>query len=96
MELCIDAAQLRAALTEIEAAEKNGFMHCLAVFAITQAGWSLSDCRATYRDLIERASPDDPSLNWGRSQGVTKRCIFQSGRLVNFQPGTTVKLYGIE
>lgn len=38
MNLCIDAVQLRKALADIEAAEKNGFMHCLAVFRLSSTG----------------------------------------------------------
>lgn len=82
MEFCIDAAQLRAALAEIEAAEKNGFLHCLAVFKFSHAGYMLSDCRATYADLLERAHPTSASLNWGRFQGVSKRHTFKDGELV--------------
>lgn len=82
MEFCIDAAQLRAALAEIEAAEKNGFLHCLAVFKFSHAGYMLSDCRATYSDLLERAHPTNASLDWGRFQGVSKRHTFKDGELV--------------
>lgn len=47
MEFCISADELRAALAAIEAAEQNGFNHCLAVFKMALAGPMLSDCRAT-------------------------------------------------
>lgn len=81
MEFCIDAAQLRRALKDIEAAEANGFNHCLAVFRMTSAGPTLGECRAEYSDLSERAHPADPSLNWGRFQGVTRRHRFKDGHL---------------
>lgn len=82
MEFCIDAVELRKALAEIEAAEANGFRHCLAVLRLASAGHHLSDCCATYSDLIERAHPTDGSLNWGRFQGVARRHRFKNGKLV--------------
>ena len=82
MEFCITAEQLRKALADIEGAEANGFMHCLAVFRITSAGYHLGDCRATYSDLSERAHPTDGNLSWGRFQAVTKRNKFIDGKLV--------------
>ncbi len=81
MELCIAAKDLRKALADIEAAEANGFMHCLAVFSLTSAGPMLDQCRAEYSDLSERAHPTDPRLNWGRFQGVTRRHRFVDGKL---------------
>lgn len=85
MELCIDATHLRAALAEIEQAEKHGFMHCLAVFKITSAGVMLDECRASYSDILERAHPTDPSKNWGRFQGVSKRYRYKNGKLVKLK-----------
>jgi hypothetical protein len=82
MELCIDAVELRKALAEIEAAEANGFNYCLAVFRLSAAGSTLSDCRASYDSMIERAHPTDPSLHWGRFQGVSRRNRFVDGKLV--------------
>ena len=82
IELCVDADQLRSALAEVEAAERNGFKHCLAVFKMTSAGLSLDACRATYSDLLERAHPTDGCLNWGRFQRVSKRYQFKDGELV--------------
>lgn len=87
MELCISAEELRKALAQIEEAEKNGFMHCLGVFKITQAGYMLDQCRATYSDLLERAHPQDGSLNWGRFQSVSKRHRFEDGKLVPLSAG---------
>ena len=43
MNFVINAEQLRAALKDIEVAEKNGFKFCEAVFKLTEAGESLSD-----------------------------------------------------
>lgn len=85
---CIDAAQLRKALAEIEAAEKNGFMHCLAVFNLTQASPMLDQCRAEYSDLCEKAHPTNGSLNWGRFQNVTRRHRFVDGKLVPIKTPT--------
>lgn len=82
MELCINAKQLRKALKEIEEAERNGFMYCLAVFKITSAGHMLDNCRATYNDLIEKAHPTDGNFDWGRFQGVSKDNKFKNGELV--------------
>lgn len=81
MEFCIDAEQLRKALAEIEAAEKNGFMHCLAVFYMSNAGRGIDQCRANYSDLLERAHPYDGNLNWGRYQRVSQRAKFVDGEL---------------
>ena len=82
MEFCIGAKALREALAEIEVAEANGFMHCLAIFKLTSAGPCIGDCRAEFSDLSERAHPTDGRLNWGRFQAVTKRHQFVDGRLV--------------
>lgn len=82
MNFCISGDQLRKALADIEAAEKNGFLHCLAVFDITSAGRMMDQCRAEYSDLIERAHETDGNLNWGRFQGVTRRNRFKDGKLV--------------
>ena len=82
MSLCISADQLRKALADIEKAEANGFMHCLAVFDMATAGPMISDCTARYSDMVERAHPTDENLNWGRFQGVTRRHKFEDGKLV--------------
>lgn len=85
MQVCADAEQLRKALADLEAAEANGFRHCLAVFDLRVPGPMLSDSRATYSDMVERAHPTNPSLDWGRFQGVTKRHRFVKGKLVPFK-----------
>lgn len=85
MHFCIDAEQLRKALTQIEAAEANGFNHCLAVFVMTGAGRDLDACRAEYSDLYEKAHPTDGKLNWGRFQNVTGRHRFEGGELVKLE-----------
>lgn len=82
MNFCIDAEQLRAALAEIEEAERAGFMYCQAVFKLISAGPSLSDCRAAYSDLIEKAHPTDGNLDWGRFQRVSHWNRFENGKLV--------------
>lgn len=82
MNFCLDATALRAALADIEAAEANGFMHCLAVMQLSATGPMLSDVRATYSDMIERAHPTDGRFNWGRCQGVSKRFRFDGTWLV--------------
>jgi len=82
MDFVITAEQLRVALKEIEAAEANGFHHCLAVFRMSTAGPMLDQNRAEYSDMIEKAHPTDGRLDWGRFQGVTRRHRFESGELV--------------
>lgn len=82
MNFCIDAEQLRKALAEIEAAEKNGFMHCLAVFRMASAGQMLDQNRAEYSDMIEKAHPTNGRFDWGRFQGVTRLNRFENGKLV--------------
>ena len=82
MDFVINAEQLRKALKDIEAAETNGFMYCEAVFQITQAGKSLSDCKAEYSDLCEKAHPTNGNFDWGRFQGVSRRNKFVDGKLV--------------
>jgi hypothetical protein len=81
MELCIDADQLRSALADIEAAERNGFLRCLAVFKLASAGDMLENNRLRYGDLLERAHPTDGNLNWGRFQRVSRRFQFKDGQL---------------
>lgn len=66
MEICITGEQLRKALKQIEQAEQQGFMHCLSIFAITQAGRYVSDCLAEHEGLILRAHPTDGEKDWGR------------------------------
>lgn len=82
MEFCISGAELRKALADIEAAEKNGFMHGLAVFKMTSVGYSVSDDRASYSDIIDRAHPTDGNFSWGRFQGVSRNHKFVDGKLV--------------
>lgn len=82
IQFCIDAEQLRKALKDIEAAEANGFMYCLGVFDLTSLGAVLSDTRATYSDMSEKAHPTDGSLDWGRCQRVSHRYRFNGKGLV--------------
>lgn len=82
MNICVSADQLRRALADIESAEANGFMHCLAVFDIVSAGRQIDQCRGEYSDLIERAHPTNGNLNWGRFQGVTAKNRFAKGKLI--------------
>jgi len=86
LELCIDAAQLRRAMMDLEAAEANGFMHCLAVLRFASVGPMLSDNRLEYSDMIERAHPTDGRLDWGRFQRVSARHKFVGGELVPLTP----------
>ena len=82
-EFWIDAENLRKALADIEEAEANGFMYCLAVLKMTGSGGrDLTDCRVEYSDLWEKAHPTDGMLDWGRGQDVTKNCKFKNGKLV--------------
>ena len=89
MELCITAAELRKALAEIEKAEANGFMYCLAVLRLSSAGMGLDQCRVSYDSMIERAHPTDGNLSWGRFQGVTRRNRFVNGRVVPITEATS-------
>jgi len=82
MEVVITAGELRKALSVIEAAEKNGFMFCLAVLKLTSAGESISQCRVRFSDIIEKAHPTDGSLDWGRFQEVSQRFKFRNGKVV--------------
>lgn len=82
MDFCINSEELRKALKEIESAEKNGFKFCLAVFRMTNVGFCIENCQASYSDMIEKAHPTDGSLNWGRFQIVSKRNKFVKGKLV--------------
>lgn len=82
MDLCINAEHLRKALADLERAEKNGFMHCLAVFSMVSAGRMLDQNRAEYSDMIEKAHPTDGAFDWGRFQGVSRRHRFEDGKLI--------------
>jgi len=86
MQFCISASQLRRALEDIEQAERNGFMHCEAVFELISSGRNLDQCQAGYSDLYEKAHPTNPSLNWGRFQGITKSHKFVDGELKRIAP----------
>ncbi len=87
MSMSIGADELRKALADIEQAEANGFMHCLAVFDMASAGPMLDNCRAKYSDLLEKAHPTDGNFNWGRFQRVTRRHKFADGELVPLPNG---------
>jgi len=82
LEFCINAEHLRKALTEIEAAEANGFDHCLGVFEITESGIMIDETLAHYSDLLEKAHPTRTDLDWGRYQGVSKMNTFKDGELI--------------
>ncbi len=82
MELCISSMELRKALEEIEAAEKNGFDYCLAVFKLQTAGHMLSDNTMGFSDLITRADPVDGNLDWGRFQNPYTTNRFDGKKLV--------------
>ncbi len=79
-----NAKELRKALAEIEAAEKNGFEYCEAVF--NGKSFDMAFVNIEYSDLIERAHPSDSRLNWGRRQGVTKQHKFIDGELIRIEP----------
>lgn len=81
MEMCIKAEELRKALKDIEDAEENGFMHCLAVFRLASTGGMLSDNLLEYSDLWAKAHSIDGNLDWGRYSGVTRRYRFKNGEL---------------
>lgn len=80
-EIKINADELRKALKDIEAAEKNGFMYCEAVFS-SNPGWNDHWIVGKYVDMLEKAHPTNRSLNWGRGQNVTKRNIFKDGKVI--------------
>jgi len=82
MDVVITSDELKKALAEIEAAEKNGFMYCLAVLKITSAGPMLDQCRVAFSDIIEKAHPTDRKLDWGRFQDVSRHYKFKHGQLV--------------
>ena len=83
MHMVITTTELRKALADIEAAEKNGFMYCIAVVkSESTSSRLLSERKLTYSDMIERAHLTDPSLDWGRHQHVSKDNKFIDGKLV--------------
>jgi hypothetical protein len=82
MEFCISGDELRKALEEIERAESNGFMYCLAVFKFASAGINIDDNIAIYSDLIEKAHPTDGRFDWGRFQTISKRYKFVNKKLI--------------
>ena len=94
MEFCIAPSQLRAALVEIETAEKHGFHHCMSVFRINSCGQKLDQCTAEYSDIVERAHPTDGHFDWGRFQGVTRRFRFDAKKktLVALRPRSRAKV----
>ena len=77
----IEKEELLKALADIDEAEKNGFMFCTPCFEISEMGFSLSDYKAKYSDLIEKAHPTNGNFNWGRHQDVSKHNIFIDGEL---------------
>lgn len=77
----ITADELRRALTDIEAAERQGFMFCEAVLEIASAS-PVGNLRLRYSDLHEKAHPTSGALDWGRYQNVSKHNRFENGHLV--------------
>lgn len=77
MEFCISSDELRKALKDIEAAEKNGFYDCLSVFKFV-----LDENLAEYSDMIEKADSINGCFYWGRGQNVTKYNKFINGKVV--------------
>lgn len=82
IELTITGDELRRALSAVEAAEKQGFMHCLAVVHLISAGQGIHECSLSFSDIIERAHPTDGSKDWGRFQGISLKYKFKDGKLV--------------
>lgn len=80
MLMTIGADALRKALADIEAAERNGFMYCLAV--LNMKDQIDGNLELGYSDLWERAHPHDGRLNWGRFQRVSQRHRFDGAKLV--------------
>ena len=85
MDMVIDAEQLRAALADIEKAEKNGFMYCEAVVKLVRCGQMLDQNKLEYSDMIEKAHPTNGRLDWGRFQTVTRENKFVDGELVSIE-----------
>lgn len=82
MDFKIPMEEINKALAEIDIAEQNGFHFCEPVFEIEYCGDWLDKRKAKYKELIEKAHPTDPNLDWGRGQDVTKKCKFIEGKLV--------------
>lgn len=93
IELVIDETELRKALADIEQAKQQGFTHCLAVVRLLQVGACLDSCQLSYSDLVFRAHPTDPNLNWGRG-GLISDYRFVDGRLVE-DSGSSEDLMGL-
>jgi hypothetical protein len=81
IEMIINERELRRALSDIEEAKARGFMFCEAVLQLKRAGESVEDCKLKYSDLVLKAHPIDPNLNWGR--GEFRNCRFVEGELVD-------------
>jgi hypothetical protein len=84
MLIKINAVELRKALTDIEAAERNGFMFCNAILEPSQLN-GMGHLQLDYSDIEERAHPTDGNCDWGRFQGVTRRNRFVNGKLEPIQ-----------
>lgn len=86
-EICLRADDLRAALADIEIAEKRGFMHCLAVVKVVHIGPMLDETVAEYVTILEQAHPTNGHMKWGRGQNITKRYKWKNGALVPLKEG---------
>ena len=72
MEVCITKEELRKALADLDAVAENGLTASTAVFTLISAGRNLEKCVMVYEDIIAKAHPTDPHLNWGR---LGKSCV---------------------
>jgi hypothetical protein len=81
MSFKINAHELRKALAEIEQAETNGFMHCVAIFDPHHVEGPF--VHLEYSDMHEKGHPTAGHMDWGRFQGVTRRNrLDKNGQLV--------------
>jgi hypothetical protein len=66
IEVTISVKELKKAIKAAASAAKDGFNHSLPVFRLSTAGPGIEECKMEYGDLILKAHPIDPNLNWGR------------------------------
>ena len=79
----LDEDHLRLALAELEEAKASGFLGSKAVFRVCYSSSTeyKADNYTYFQEILERAGPEYPTLDWGFGRKLRKRFNFINGVL---------------